>query len=67
MEPTFAKNIKVKTIYDIQKGLEDNINTWLAKYPDTLVIDIKFGHGGTYSSSTSEALIIYQDDGKIRF
>lgn len=62
-----AKEIKVKIINNSGYGLEKKIQNWLDKYPYTKIIDIKFGHGGLYDTSTSQALIIYFDDGEYRF
>ena len=61
-----ADDIEVKVIYDTGDGIEANLRDWLNKYPNTVILDIKFGHGGTHGGSTSKALIIYVDDGKFR-
>lgn len=61
-----AKDIGVKVIYDTDNGIGANLRDWLNKYPNTVILDIKFGHGGTHGGSTSKALIIYVDDGKFR-
>lgn len=60
MELGTAKSISVKQISG--DFIENEINDWLNKNPETEVIDIKFSASATDDNWGSDVLIIYREN-----